>query len=190
MPGFHVTVGYLPYRFRPSSISQQYRTFCRERADALGQVEPEWIEGSLMLCSTPAQKLERYELTIRETPWTVPHCDWGSEVAYGGPIVDCARFLPIQLPPAGGSMVATERPHHVREAACRSLFWALQGAVLFQQLSGRCAVPGNLYLHVCVAPNEFQRCATPGCIGFLVRRRRLLCPLQRRLRAVRRLRPL
>ena len=101
MPGFHVTVGYLPYRFRPSSISPQYRTFCRERADALGQVEPEWIEGSLMLCSTPAQKLERYELTIRETPWTVPHCDWGSEVAYGGPIVDCARFLPIQLPPAG-----------------------------------------------------------------------------------------
>ena len=101
MPGYHVTVGYIPYRFRPSAISPQYRAFCAARARALGQPEPEFIEGSLMLSSTPTQRLKRYEMTIRETSWTVPQCDWGSEVAFGGPIVECSRFLPTQLPPAG-----------------------------------------------------------------------------------------
>ena len=172
MPGFHVTVGYLPYRFRPSAISPQYRSMCRERAFSLGQPEPEWIEGSMVLSSTPSQRLEHYEVTIRDTPWTVAQCQWGSEVYFGGPICECARFLPTQLPPPGDLFW---EKHTITtfvkllaafyEAPCKVHYYFnnYQGGLLETYIS-RCSV----------ALSFVRRRGTPGGAGFLGRRRRRL----------------
>ena len=99
MPGYHVTVGYMPYRFRPEAIGPGYYAMCSRRAAALGQPMPEFINGSMVLCSSPSQKLQDYDVIIRETPWVIPWCDWGSEVALAGPIRNASGWLPTQLPP-------------------------------------------------------------------------------------------
>ena len=100
MQGFHVTVGYLPYRYRPEAIGPGYYDMCARRAATEGKPMPEFINGSMVLCSTPSQQLQDYQVIIRETDWQQPWCEWGAEVAIAGPICTASRWLPTQLPPA------------------------------------------------------------------------------------------
>ena len=132
MPGYHVTVGYMPYRYRPDAIGPGSLAICAARARARGQPMPEFIDGSLMLCSTSTQRLEDYVVTIRETSWELPWCDWGSEVALAGPILGASRFLPTELPPAD------------------DLWWQQRDpTTLVKELAGLYSVPCKLHYYFC-----------------------------------------
>ena len=99
MPGFHLTVGYLPYRFRPQAIGPGYYEMCSRRAYEMGKPMPEYIDGSMVLCSSPSQKVKDYQVIIRDSSWEIPWYDWGSEVAMAGTMSGMSRWLPTELPP-------------------------------------------------------------------------------------------
>ena len=99
MPGFHVTVGYLPYSYRPEAIGPGYVQMISARAAALGQPIPSVINGSMVLCSTSSQQPQDYQVIIRESKWNVPWHDWGTEVAMAGPLAYSSSWMPDRLPP-------------------------------------------------------------------------------------------
>ena len=132
MPGYHVTVAYMPYRFRPGDISPECRAMYAERALARGQAEPEFVQGSLMLCSTRTQHLQDYDVTVRSADWQVPWHDWGSEMAIAGPLFLASRLFPMQLPPAG------------------DLWWRQRDiTTLVKELAGLYDVPCKVHYYFC-----------------------------------------
>ena len=101
MPGYHVTVAFMPYRFSPVSISPQFRARIAEGARQRGETEPGTILGSLMIASTPTQQLEDYEVWVRETDWRLPWDEDGKVAECIGSIGGASRLFPMPFPPPG-----------------------------------------------------------------------------------------
>ena len=130
MPGYHVTVAYMPYRFSPGAISPEFGTMFAERAHQRGEAVPDTIDGSIMIYSTRTQKLEDYEVIVREAPWRVPWHDEGMLMSIGGSLVDASRFFPITFPPRG------------------DLWWTQRDvAVLTKELAGFYGMPFKVHYY-------------------------------------------
>ena len=141
MPGYHVTVAFMPYRFSPGAISPQFRAMIAERARQRGEAEPETIHGSLMIASTPTQQLEDYEVWVRETDWRVPWHEDGKVVEWVGSIGGASRLFPMPFPPPG---------HR---------WWSLRDvAVLTRELSGYYGMSCKVHYYFC---NYHGGVATP-----------------------------
>ena len=96
MPGYYVSVTYMPYRFAPGAMSPEFRASIAEGARLGGEAVPATMLGSLMLVSTPTQRLEDYEVWIREQDWRLPWDGQGSECL--GPIAGTTGLFPMSFP--------------------------------------------------------------------------------------------
>ena len=121
MPGYYVSATFMPYYFSPGSMSAEFQESLDE-ARMRGVSVPATMLGSLMLVSTPSQRLEDYVVYIRAQNWLSPWDDIAAECL--GPICETSRLFPIPFP-----------------ARC-DLWWSQRdAAILSQELAGFYGVP-------------------------------------------------
>ena len=157
MPGYYVSVTYLPYIFAPGEMSAEFQQAIGTEARLHGHSVPPTIVGSLMLVSTPSQRLEDYQVFIRAQNWLCPWDGPASECL--GPISETERLFPIPMPAAG------EPFWNQRDAAILSLqlagfygvpckahyyFANYEGGVDCYVQDGQHFVDGTEYLHYAV----------------------------------------
>lgn len=99
MPGFHVSVTYLPYFFAPAELGTDFQHSIFAEAMRRGLTMPPTILGSLMLVSTPSQRLQDYQVFVRAQSYLLPWDGPGRESL--GSISQTNRLFPIPMPEVG-----------------------------------------------------------------------------------------
>ena len=166
MPGFYCTAAFMACPLNPRSISPQFREVIRQRCWELGVAEPDTILGSVVLVSTPSQRLEDYEVWVREAPYDIPWDEAGKAIHFMGPLSGCGPLFGMVWPPAGDPWwERTDVAILVRELSGAFL---LPGQVhyYFATYSGGVLTP-EIYTSMCVVTqNKVQRRGTPRGIGY------------------------
>ena len=157
MPGFHVSVTYLPYFFAPGELGAEFQHAIFTEALRHGFMVPPTIVGSLMLVSTSSQRLEDYQVFVRAQSYLLP---WdGAACECLGPISQTDRLFPIPMPAVGApwwnqrdAAILTLQLARFYGVPCKVHYYFAnyQGGVDCYAQDGQYFVDGTEYLHYAV----------------------------------------
>ena len=168
MPGYHVSVTYLPYVFAPGELGAEFQHAIFTEALRHGFMVPPTIVGSLMFVSTSSQLLEDYQVFVRAQSYLLP---WdGAACECLGPISQTDRLFPIPMPAAGApwwnqrdAAILTLELARFYGVPCKAHYYFAnyQGGVDCYVQDGQYFVDGTEYLHYAVRdisePSDYNK---------------------------------
>lgn len=165
MPGYHCTAAFMPYHIRLRAMPEHFRTTIWQRCAMEGTVVPETIVGSLVLISTPSQKVEDYQILIREAPidfpWDVP----GAAMHAPGLLADCGHLFGGSFPDRGHRWWDLQDIAILAAELSSSQYGAIKVHYYFATWAGGVQTPEIYTIRCSAALNLVQRCGTPRGIG-------------------------